>query len=180
MTLRAEDRAILIAVLGTEGGFDNNPADRGGATNFGVTAETLGDWRHLGRPATVEEVRALTQAEALDILGGRYIEAPGFEDIPWPKLRHLVVDMWVNHGPRNATLIIQHALKLPGDGILGPNTLGKLKEGASMGLGVNQKAFDAILAERIRFYSRVLANDVTQVRFAKGWLDRAADFISPN
>src|SRR5712672_1934263 len=112
--LRAEDRTILESVLGTEGGFVNDPLDPGGPTNFGVTAATLGDYRHLGRPATADEVQALTRDEALTILGQRYIEAPGFEDIGWIKLRHLVVDMWINHGPRKATLLIQKALKLPG------------------------------------------------------------------
>ena len=53
------DDAILEGVLVREGGFADHPADRGGATRYGITAATLGSWRKLGRQATREEVRAL-------------------------------------------------------------------------------------------------------------------------
>ena len=55
---------ILDEIIRREGGYVNHPADRGGPTNFGITAQTLGSWRKLGRPATTAEVRALTEAEA--------------------------------------------------------------------------------------------------------------------
>jgi len=70
--------AILDRIIRREGGYVNHPADRGGATNFGITAQTLGNWRKLGRPATVAEVMALTETEARAIYRQQYIAGPGF------------------------------------------------------------------------------------------------------
>ncbi len=43
---------ILDPIICREGDRVNHPADRGGQANFGITAQTLGGWRKLGRPAT--------------------------------------------------------------------------------------------------------------------------------
>ena len=178
--LRLSDDALIEALLVVEGGFVNDHVDLGGATNFGITQVTLGEFRHLGRPATAEEVKNMPVEEAKMIYGQKYIEGPGFDSIAWDKLRALVVDMFVNHGPRGATLLFQKALGLPGDGILGPRTLAAISTPASQSTEKSQSVFDAILAERIRFYGRIITHDPTQSKFAAGWLDRAADFLSPN
>jgi lysozyme family protein len=55
---------ILDEIIRREGGYVNHPADRGGPTKYGITAQTLGRWRKLDRPATATEVKALTETEA--------------------------------------------------------------------------------------------------------------------
>lgn len=167
-----DDELIIKKILGTEGGFSDRPADKGGPTNFGVTARTLGEYRHLGRDATAQEVKNLTRPEAFGILYQKYLEAPGLNRVVDPILRELLVDMWVNHGGKNATLVVQKAMKLPGDGVFGQNTLNAVN--------TNPLAFKIILAERIRFYSRIIKRDPSQIVFAEGWFDRAADFVYPN
>src|SRR5690606_13690489 len=64
---------ILDEIIRREGGYVNHPADRGGPTNFGITAQTLGSWRKLGRPATAAEVQALKEPEARAIYRQQYI-----------------------------------------------------------------------------------------------------------
>lgn len=86
---------ILDDILRREGGYVNHPADRGGPTNFGITAQTLGNWRKLGRPATATEVQALTENEASAIYRQQYISGPGFDAITHPALLHLLVDAGV-------------------------------------------------------------------------------------
>jgi lysozyme family protein len=65
------EERIISDLLAREGGFVNHPADRGGATKFGITQDTLSAW--LGRAASVEDVRALTASEAGAIYRQRFI-----------------------------------------------------------------------------------------------------------
>ena len=65
---------IIAGIITREGGFVNHSRDRGGATNHGITAMTLGHYRALGRAATVAEVSVLTEAEAHAIYARRQAE----------------------------------------------------------------------------------------------------------
>jgi len=113
---------ILDEIIRREGGYVNHPADRGGPTNFGITAQTLGSWRKLGRPATAAEVQALMEAEARAIYRQQYITDPGFESITHPALLHLLVDSGIHSGPKRAVQWLQTALGVTADGVIGPKT----------------------------------------------------------
>lgn len=163
------DAEMIDRVLQREGGFVDNPADKGGPTNFGITAATLGDSRRLGRIATADEVKALTVEEARAILLNRYIIKPGYDGIASEVLRACIVDAAVNHGPMVSTRLLQHVLGVREDGVLGPQTLGTLN------LLDGLKTARRFLAERVRFYGRLISGRPSQATFAAGWLNRAAD-----
>ena len=65
---------IIKNIIRREGGFVNHPADKGGATKYGITQATLGSWRGLKRNATVAEVQSLLQSEAEQIYYKNYIQ----------------------------------------------------------------------------------------------------------
>ena len=73
--------SIIDDVIRREGGYVNHASDRGGPTNWGITARALGDWRGLGRVASAEEVNGLTVAEARTIYMDRYVYRPGFDTL---------------------------------------------------------------------------------------------------
>ena len=98
---------IIDGILEREGGYDDHPSDKGGPTNMGVTAVVLGEWRHLGRAATREEVKNLQPAEARAICRARYIAGPGFERIPFEPLRAQLCDFGYNSGPARAIRWLQ-------------------------------------------------------------------------
>ena len=60
---------MTAEIVRREGGFVNDPDDPGGATKYGVTIHTL---RALRGPATVADVQALTEAEAIVIFKSQY------------------------------------------------------------------------------------------------------------
>jgi lysozyme family protein len=162
---------ILNEVLRREGGYVNHPADRGGPTKFGITAATLGAWRHLGRAATAKEVAALAVEEARAIYRQRYITAPGFEAVTHQPLLALLVDAGVHSGPKRAVEWLQTALSVTADGILGPRTRAALQQADPAVL------YRRVLAARLRFLGRLITKDRRQAVFAAGWMARMAEWV---
>lgn len=62
--------AYFPHLLKHEGGYVDNPADPGGATNMGITLATLREWR--GRAVTKADVRSLSREEVESIYRARY------------------------------------------------------------------------------------------------------------
>jgi lysozyme family protein len=98
----------------------HHPKDPGGATKFGITRETLS--RARARLASVEDVRALTRAEAVTVYRGQYWDGVRADELP-PGLDLAVFDLAVNSGPVRAVRMLQTVLGVAADGIVGPVTL---------------------------------------------------------
>jgi lysozyme family protein len=161
---------LLDDVLEREGGYVDSQADRGGVTNWGITAGTLGRWRGLNRPANRAEVKALTKDEARQIYRTQYLQPLAF--IPVDEIRAQVFDISVNSGNVMAIKILQRALGVADDGIFGPRTKAAL-------LSKSAKEVNArMVAERLKFYGRIVKEDPSQFVFWDGWLNRAVSFIS--
>jgi lysozyme family protein len=160
---------IIISILKFEGGFVNNPYDIGGATNHGITQETLSEWRK--HPVGVAEVEALTEAEAVKIYLTLYVELPGFDKIWDDRLRRLIIDSGVQHGPKRVIKWLQALLKLTEDGKLGPRTTVAINAADPVPL------FNRLLARRIRWYGSLISSVRSQAVFAHGWMQRAASFL---
>jgi lysozyme family protein len=168
----------LTHILRREGGFVDHPADRGGPTNFGITAATLGDWRGLGRPASREEVKALTEREARKIYTQRYLTDTGFAQILNAKLRDLLLDCAVHHGPRRAAVWLQEAVGVTADGKVGPRTVEAVTDYGRRDQGRRRRPLQAvILAKRLVFLGELITKDPKQAVFAKGWMVRVAEFL---
>ena len=86
---------------------------------MGITAVTLGEWRRLGRPATRDEVKALTRDEAKAIYAVHYLRP--FDPIADPSLRHYLIDLGVLRGPRKAAQMLQGVVGAETDGWIGPD-----------------------------------------------------------
>lgn len=160
---------IIDAIIRREGGFVNHAADRGGATNYGITQQTLAEYR--GHPVSVDDVRNLTADEARRIYADRYITRPSFDRIAHPAMMGLAVDCAVNHGPDRAARWLQQAAGVAVDGAVGPVTLAAVNgaDGAYL--------YRHVLAERCRFYGSLVTRDPSQAAFAAGWAVRLAEFI---
>jgi lysozyme family protein len=164
------DDGIIDGLIRREGGFVDHPTDRSGPTKFGITARALGEARGLDRAATAEEVNALTESEARAIYRRLYIDKPGFTGIADAPLRALLIDGAVHSGPTRAVEWLQCSLGVAADGRIGPVTLAALEVAGA------DHVRRRVLAERIRFLGRLITRDPSQAAFARGWLDRVADF----
>lgn len=110
------DKALAF-ILREEGGYVNDPRDPGGETNFGISKRQYPD----------VDVKNLTPATAGEIYRRDYWDVCKCEQLPWP-LSLFVFDAAVNQGCDAragfaAQKLMQKALDVPQDGILGPRTM---------------------------------------------------------
>jgi len=175
-------------IVAREGGFVNDPADPGGATNHGVTLGTL---RRLGLDLTGDgivteaDVRHLTRAQAVSICVDHYFRKPGLDRLP-EGLQASVFDRYVNAGA-NAVRLLQRLLGRMGfpcteDGIIGPATCEAARHAAE---AAPDHLADAYAIARRNYYYRLADARPASRRFARrrdggkgGWITRAEEFMS--
>ncbi len=160
---------IIDHILEVEGGFVNHADDRGGPTNFGITQETLGDYRNIAADRT--DVYSLTESEARQIYLQKYVVEPGFLDLP-EGVQPVVVDAAVLHGPARAVRMLQEAAGATRDGLLGPMTI------ASVKLADSRALVNAVSVIRLKFVANLVAQKPKQSQFLRGWVSRLSGFIS--
>lgn len=165
----ARFEACLAQVLALEGGYADNPADPGGATNFGITRRTLAAWRHVVPWTALDKaaVRDLTRAEAADIYRAMYWTPCAGDGLP-AGLDLAVFDYGVHSGPDRAVRALQAALGVGVDGIAGPVTLGAARTAARQGRV--PALIEALCRERLGFLQRL----ATFATFGRGWSSRVA------
>ena len=156
--------ASLPFILRWEGGFVDHPADRGGATNKGVTQRVYDAWRaRQGQPP--RSVRLIEEPEVQAIYESDYWVPPRCDLLSGP-LDLVHFDTAVNMGPGRAVRFLQSAVRCPVDGDFGPSTALAV---ASCDAG------EAVLAycdAREAFYRTLVARKPDQGVFLKGWLNR--------
>ena len=145
-----------------EGGFSDDPDDKGGATKYGITKATLSAWR--GQPVTTNAVRQLTRAEAEEIYFVRYWEALRC-DVMAPGIAFAVFDGAINQGGGFAPKALQRAAGVTADGIIGRRTLGAVKKGGRWVL------LD-FCARRGMRYALTGAHRVLSRKYWRGWFTR--------
>ncbi|MFC7474207.1 glycoside hydrolase family 108 protein [Dankookia sp. GCM10030260] len=152
----------LPIVLAKEGGFADDPADPGGATQMGITQRTLAAWR--GRPVTTQEVRDLTRAEAKEIYRAQYWNLMRCEDLP-RGLDLVIFDFGVNAGPGTAVKTLQRAVGTVPDGAVGPFTLQAAR-------AADARALVGAVSQARLEHCRGLTGFA---RFGAGWTSRIED-----
>lgn len=169
---------LIDEVIGREGGYSNHPADRGGATRWGVTEAVARADGYVG------DMRGFPRAQAVAIYRRLYWTAPGFHAVAarMPRLAAELFDTGVNMGPAVAIGFLQRALNALNRGasdypdivpepVAGAATLAALdgfarRRGAS-GETVLLKAVEALQGERyVALAERRPANEA----FLYGWL----------
>lgn len=180
--------AIADEIVAREGGYVNDPADPGGATNYGVT---IGTMRRLGldldRDGDIDtdDVKRLTKAQARQIFVDHYFRKPGIAKLPEP-LQATVFDMYVNSGA-NAVRVLQQLLREMGqkidvDGAIGPQTVEAAKIAYA---SAPNHLVDAYGIARRNYYYRLADGRPASRKYARrrnggkgGWIARAEAFIS--
>lgn len=187
----ADVNVLLPFILKREGGFVNDPADAGGATNKGVT---IGTWRQVGYDKDgdgdidVQDLKLLSNNDVRDrVLKPHYWNRWKADNIQSQKIANILVD-WVWGSGKHGIVIPQRLLGVKDDGIVGEKTL------SAVNFADPDQLFDAIYKARVDFLNEITQSSIakyekkigrkateselmkyTNKRFLKGWLNRLAD-----
>jgi lysozyme family protein len=169
---RLFERALEF-VLAREGGFSDDPADPGGATNFGITQATYDAWRR-SLDKDPYPVLHIVPAEVEVIYRDRYWEPPSCPLLPWP-LALVHFDGAVNHGTDKrgrwrCAKFLQTSLQLKPDGFIGPKTRQAI-DAMIRDMAVYAVSRD-ILWQRLAFYRKIVNYRKASLKFLPGWIRR--------
>lgn len=125
---------IFDGIVGREGGFVDDPNDRGGATRWGITEKVARAHGYQG------DMRDLPRETALTILDADYWTGPRFDQVNAisSRIAEELCDTGVNMGPSVPTAMLQRWLNafnqqgslypdMAADGQIGPRTLAALR-----------------------------------------------------
>lgn len=165
---------LLPFILKWEGRFVNDPSDKGGATNMGVTLKT---WRSVGydkdgdRDIDVEDLKMLTPQEVRDIvLKPHYWDRWCADQLKSQRIANMLVD-WTWCSGKWGIVIPQRILCVPDDGIVGPQTL-------SAANNIDPSMFCRKLYEARKDFLYAAAKKDDNRKYLNGWMNRLADLNS--
>jgi len=157
------DKAFEDTIV-IEGGYVDDPIDRGGKTKYGITEKTARVYGYQGKMID------LSLKIAKDIYKKQYWDTLRLDEINSDKMKRLMFDASINHGQSRAVLFAQRAYNtlsdntIISDGIIGSQTIGAL----------NSYPYEVDLAYwyiavRSDYFRNIVDNDETQKRFIRGW-----------
>ena len=143
------DDEIIDMILRREGGYVDDPVDRGGCTNRGITLFTLRAWRRT--TVTCDDLRMMPESEARAIYRAIYVKPFAALD---PDIKPQVVDIAVLSGVARAAALLAMA-----------------KEQDERPVNVQ------LVIERLKYYAKIVKADPSQAKFFGGWVNRATEFL---
>ena len=153
-------------MLGSEGGFNDDPRDNGnklpdgrpGSTMLGVTQYNWEAWS--GHQVTHEQMKKLKPEDVKPFYKKKFWDACRCNDLP-EGIDYLVFDFAVNAGVGRSAKTLQSAVGATPDGSIGPLTL------AAVAKQSETELIDNFSAAKVDFY--VGLNNPT---YEAGWLNR--------
>jgi lysozyme family protein len=155
-----EDPDVIQGLMNTpqqkrKVGYVNHPQDPGGETKYGVAQKA--------NPEIL--VRYLDLEGAMRIYYEKYWLKGRCDDMPFP-LSAMHFDGCINHGVGRANKIIQEAVGVEDDGVIGNQTL------SAINAADQQNIISSISSIRTEFYHEIVERKQSQQVFLNGWLGR--------
>ena len=157
-------------VIQHEGGFSDDPRDRGNKLPDGRPGSTMlgctqANWEaYVGHQVTHDDMRKLTKDDVKPLYKKNYWDAVHGDELP-SGVDYAAFDFAINAGPGASRRMIQKALGVAADGAIGPATMAAIK--SAEGKDFLKKFSDAKTA----FYQTLSDFPI----YGKGWLKRVAD-----
>lgn len=170
---------MIDNTIGKEGGYVDNPLDRGGKTIWGITEAVARRNGYTG------DMKSMPRSTAVSIYTSEYVVKPGFAKVAEinSAVAEELFDTGVNQGPATASKFLQKALNLLNrggklyadiaeDGVIGRGTLAALTSfkaaRGSDGIIVLLKVLNILQGYR---YIEIASKNPSQEEFIYGWIN---------
>jgi len=163
------NKIIYHTIKNFEGGYVNNPHDKGGPTNFGITQHVYDTYFKVN--SSINDIKNMDISKAIEIYNAQYFKQNKIEVIYPEELWHFVFDCYVQHGSKATGKIIQRSLNSLGeslvvDGDIGNKTIEKISCYSS------EDMLKYMIEWRIWLYKQIIKLNPSQKVFEKGWMSR--------
>jgi len=168
----AQIEPLIPLIFRWEGGWADDPDDRGGKTNMGVTLAT---WKSCGYDKDLdgdvdqEDLRLITRLDVVNLLRIHYWNRWMADLIVSQPVANILVD-WLWNSGRHGIVIPQRLLGVRPDGVVGMQTIHAVNSRDPRSL------FGALKEERKAFFLSLVKRDPKQKKFLKGWMNRLNAF----
>ena len=163
----ADKNKLIPIIKKWEGGYSDNPNDRGGATNSGVT---LAVYQSVyGKNKTKNDLKRMTNEQWNYIFTKLYWNKWKADEIKNQSIANILVD-WVWMSGLGTIKKIQSLFGLTADGIVGNKTISYINSHDQ------EEVFNKIWNRRKQFYESLVKNNPSQKVFLKGWMNRLNTF----
>ncbi len=179
---------IIADVIRREGGFVDDPFDRGGPTNHGVSLRYA---RHIGLDldgdgdTDIDDIRDIGPDLARALFKEDFYYDPRIQTLP-EELHPQMVDFAVNSGAPQAVMTLQEAVNeirfgvlVEGDGYIQPDGIIGRKTRAAVLTAIDEfgpMVVNHLVSARKAFLRALAVRRPSQQRFLDGWLARAELF----
>ncbi len=174
MTSDDEFNYAINVVLQHEGGETNNPNDKGGLTNFGITQQFIID-NDITKPECARSyISMLTKQKAITLYKHYIWDKFHYGLIAPLEIATKVFDMTVNMGDKESHMLLQRSIntmsheQLLVDGIMGVKTF------SAANLLPPSYLHEELRQQQKQFYENVVKRNPQDNEFLEGWLKRAA------
>ena len=164
----ANYKKLVPIIKKYEGSWANDPNDRGGCTNSGVTIATFRNY--FGKGKTCADLKKLTDEQWDTIFVHGYWDKWDGDAIKSQSIANLLVD-WLWTSGSYGIKYPQQVLGVKDDGSVGPKTIAAVNEYP------NQKElFQKLWNRRKKHFEDIVKRNPSQKKFLRGWLNRLDAF----
>lgn len=158
-------------LLSKEGGYVNDPTDRGAETNKGLTIAVFKEnaQKLLGIAPTSANLKALTDKQASILYKALYWDRINGDKINNQSIANFIFDWAVNSGVGIASKKVQGLLGIPADGVIGDFTVSKINSASQ------EKLFNDLKESRRAFFKSIVQNNPSQIKYLNGWIKNRVD-----